>query len=110
MQTAQEVGKYVTDGKKVYPYNAHLDDLVKNGTLQYCEKPTNVKNSPKPVFRSPITYTPEERLEMARKLGITLGELTNMSPQEFETALADIAAKDAAPAAPVVEVKEGFPT
>lgn len=90
MQTPQEVGKYVTDGKMVYPYNAFLDEMVKSGALQYCDKPSDVATSPKPVFRTPITYTPEERLDLAQKLGITLGELTNMSGPEFEEALKQI--------------------
>jgi hypothetical protein len=107
MQTATEVGKYVTDGKQVYPYNAFLDDLVANGTLQYCAKPEKVSASPKPVFRSPLKYTPEERLELARKLNITLGELTNYSPQEFEAALATLENPQPVVAA---EPATGFPT
>lgn len=84
MQTLAEVGKYVTDGKKVYPYNAHLDDMLANGKLQFCEKPTAVAASPRAKYRSPITFTPDERLSLAQRMNITLGELTNMSPQEFE--------------------------
>lgn len=87
MQTQEEVGKYVTDGKMTYPYNAYLDDLLANGTLQFCEKPSTVKASPKLTFRSPLTYTPEERLVLAQKMGVKLGDLTNMSPQEFEDAM-----------------------
>lgn len=105
MQTAEEVGKYVTDGKKVYPYNAYLDDMVKNGTLQFCERPTSVKDSPKPKFRSPVMFTPEQRLEIATKLGVTLGDLTNYSPQEFEDALQKIERGD-----PVPVATDGFPT
>jgi hypothetical protein len=108
MQTPQEIGKYVTDGKLVYPYNAFLDELVKNGTLQYCDKPTNVEVSPRPTFRSPINYTPEERLDLAQKLGITLGELTNMSGPEFEEALTQIENGTVVkPVPPTTE--EGFP-
>lgn len=104
MQTANEVGKYVTDGKMTYPYNAYLDDLIANGTLHYCERPATVKGAaPKLVFRTPISFTPDERLVFAQKLGITLGELTNMSPQEFETALQSI--EDGTVAKPA----EGFP-
>lgn len=110
MQTSEEVGKYVTDGKKVYPYNMYLDDLLNNGTLQFCEKPTNVKTSAKPVFRSPIKYTAEERLALAQKLGVTLGELNNMSPQEFETAMTQIESGVVATPAPAVAPAEnGFP-
>lgn len=90
MQTRSEAGKYVTDGKQVYPYNAFLDDLLANGSLQFCDKPTNVGESPAPTYRSPIHYTAEERLAYAQKLNITLGELTNMSGPEFEEALAKI--------------------
>jgi len=107
MQARTEVGKYVTDGKQVYPYNAYLDDLLANGSLQFCEKPTNVEDGPRPVFRSPINYTAEERLAYAQKLGITLGELTNMSGPEFEEALATIEGGDAAKPVPVVD---GFPS
>lgn len=110
MQTAEEVGKYVTDGKKVYPYNAYLDDLLQNGKLQFCERPTNVKDAPKPKFRSPVMYTPEQRLEIAGKLGITLGDLSNYSPQEFEAALQTLESGGApAPAQEVAQV-DGFPT
>jgi hypothetical protein len=109
MQTPSEVGKYVTDGKMVYPYNAFLDDMIKNGSLQYCGKPEGVALSPKPVFRTPITYTPEERLDLAQKLGITLGELTNMSGPEFEEALKQIETGTVVKP-PVAAVDDGFPS
>jgi hypothetical protein len=108
MQTRSEAGKYVTDGKQVYPYNAFLDDLLANGSLQFCEKPTNVEDGPRPVFRSPINYTAEERLDYAKRLNITLSELTNMSGPEFEEALATLEGDTAKPA--VVVGQDGFPT
>jgi hypothetical protein len=92
MQTQAEMGKWVTDGKMVYPYNAFLDELLNNGTLKFCEKP-----DPKPraapilaTLRSPVRMSPDERAETAAKLGITIGELGNMSPQELAEAEANV--------------------
>jgi len=105
MQTGTEVGKYVTDGKHVYPYNAFLDDLLANGTLRYCEKPAPrevARTATDVIQRSPVTMTPEERTALAEALGITLGELTNMSPQELQNAEAELANKAA--------LTQGFPT
>lgn len=89
MQTMDEVGKYVTDGKHTYPYNAFLDELINQGKLQFCERPARTGNavSPKPIYRSPLTIPPEESMKLAQKMGITLGDLRNMSPQEFEAEL-----------------------
>jgi hypothetical protein len=82
----------------VYPYNAYLDEMVKSGQLQFCAKPdpSTHKMADKPVLlRSPITMSPDERLELSKRWGVTLNELTNMSPQEFAAAEAEHA-KDAA--------------
>jgi hypothetical protein len=106
MQQPNEVGKFVTDGQMVYPYNAYLDDMVKAGKLQFCEKPAPVDRSAqvavKPVrLPSPILMPPDERLALAEKWGMTLGELTNMSPQEYA---AELAKRE-----PKVPETDGFP-
>lgn len=105
MQTNEEVGKYVTDGKHVYPYNAFLDAMLANGTLKRCDKPTPRGTGSKAdagLLRSPVTMTLEERTALAETLGISVGELTNMSPQELQNAEADLASKQA--------LNQGFPT
>lgn len=109
MQEPNEVGKFVTDGQMVYPYNAFLDEMVKAGKLQFCEKPAPIDRAAqvtaKPVrLPSPITMLPEERLALAEKWGMTLSELTDMSPQEYAAELA----KRAKAPAEVPEV-DGFP-
>lgn len=102
MQTAQEVGKYVTDGQHTYPYNAFLDEMIVSGKLQYCEKPATVKDgvAPKVTYRSPLTVPPEERMALAQRMGMTLGDVGNLSPQEFEAELKKLEAPATA---------EGFP-
>lgn len=100
MQEANELGKYVTDGKHTYPYNAYLDEMVKNGTLTFCDKPavrTPVARAA--LKRLPITLTLEERTTLAEKLGVTVGEVGNMSPQELAEAEAELSAR----------VVDGFP-
>jgi hypothetical protein len=92
-QEQNELGKYVTDGKHTYPYNAFLDELINNGTLKYCDKPVReaVLLTRKSVPReTPLTLTLQEREVMAGKLGITVGDLGNMSPQEFAAAKAEL--------------------
>lgn len=91
MQLQDEVGKYVTDGTHTYPYNAYLDDLLANGKLKFCDRPDPAQRvMPAPVpKRSPVMMTLEERTETATKLGVTLGELSNMSPQELAQAELD---------------------
>lgn len=94
MQEANELGKYVTDGKHTYPYNAYLDELLNNGKLQFCSKPTpSAPGAPRVSMRSPIMLPPEERLALSEKLGVTLGELGNMSPQELAEAEAELQIK-----------------
>jgi hypothetical protein len=107
MQEPNEVGKFVTDGQMVYPYNAYLDEMVKSGKLQYCERPAPIdattKVAPKPQrLPSPIMMPPEERLALAAKWGMTLNELTNMSPQEYAAELAKREPKE-------VPETDGFP-
>ncbi len=91
-QEQSELGKYVTDGKHTYPYNAYLDELVNNGTLKFCDKPVpKVAEARKaPPRDTPLTMTLEEREAMAQKLGISVGDLGNMSPQEFAAAKAEL--------------------
>lgn len=100
MQEASEVGKYVTDGKHTYPYNMFLDELLSNGTLKFCDKPAKrTADVPPPPAVSPVSMPPEERAALAETLGITVGELGNMSPQELAEAKAELGAK----------VVDGFP-
>lgn len=101
MQQQDEVGKYVTDGTHTYPYNQFLDELLNNGKLKFCDRPdpsTRVA-APAPPKRSPVTMTIEERTATAERLGVTLGELTNMTPQELAAAEAEAA----------IPQTEGFP-
>jgi len=49
---------------------------------------------------SPTTLPPETRAALATSLGISVGDLGNMSPQELAEAKADLSAK----------VLDGFPT
>lgn len=108
MQTANEYGKYVTDGKQVYPYNAFLDEMISAGKLKFCEKPspkgaTSV-SVPKPsLLRSPLTIPPEERRELAIKLGVGVNELLNMSSKEFEDVMQKL--ENDQP----IEIVDGFP-
>lgn len=89
--------RYVTDGTMVYPYNAFLDEKIKAGQLSFCEKPApsmKPKEKRAPVqLVSPILLPPDERADIAKKWGITMSELNNMSPQEFAAAEADYDAK-----------------
>ena len=92
MQEADEVGKWCTDGKHTYPYCMHLDPLLKNGTLQMCDKP------PPPVvpvragpIRTVAVMTLDERETLAGKLNISVGDLGNMSPQELAEAEREVA-------------------
>jgi len=96
MQTMDEVGKYVTDGKHTYPYNAFLDEMINAGKLQFCERPTRTDGAqtPKPIYRSPLTIPPDESMKLAQRMNITLGDLRNMSPQEFEAAMVELEAED----------------
>ena len=96
-QDQAELGKYVTDGKHTYPYNAFLDEMIGNGSLKYCDKPVVVPvEARKAVPRAtPLTLTLEERTTMAEKLGITVGELGNMSPQEYANAKTELEQSDA---------------
>ena len=101
MQEQQEIGRYVTDGKHTYPYNMFLDDLLSNGTLKFCDKPVKSAAPAAPVPTiSPTTLPPETRAALATSLGISVGDLGNMSPQELAEAKADLSAK----------VLDGFPT
>jgi len=97
MQEANEVGKYVTDGKHTYPYNMFLDEDINSGKLKFCDKPatpaTPVLHARPPIFRKPETITLEEREVLAAKLGITVGDLGNMSPQELAEAEAELEAR-----------------
>lgn len=95
MQEASEVGKYVTDGKHTYPYNMFLDELLANGTLKFCDKPAPRAPvaSSTPVI-SPVAMPPEEREALAQALGIKVGDIGNMSPQELAEAKANLAAKE----------------
>ena len=107
MQTRDEVGKYVTDGVHVYPYNAFLDEKINAGTLQFCERPVRDPNgaaTPKPLFRSPLTIPAEESMALAQRMGITLGDLRNMSPQEFEAEMQKLDKADE------TKVTDAFPT
>lgn len=92
MQEQSEVGKWVTDGKHTYPYNMYLDDLISNGTLKVCEKPVAKSQAMTPAapLRSPATLTPDERAALAAQLGISVGEVGNMSPQELAAAQAEL--------------------
>lgn len=92
MQEQSEVGKWVTDGKHTYPYNMYLDDLINNGTLKVCEKPVAKPQTAAPAapLRSPATLTPDERAALAAQLGISVGEVGNMSPQELAAAQAEL--------------------
>lgn len=101
MQEASEVGKYVTDGKHTYPYNMFLDELLANGTLKFCDKPAkSTAAAPPPPAISPVLIPPEEREALAKALGVSVGELGNMSPQELAEAKAELSAK----------VVDGFPS
>jgi hypothetical protein len=103
MQEANEVGKYVTDGKHTYPYNMYLDEDINAGRLKYCEKPAAPVPHARPAtFRKPETIPLEERELLASKLGITVGDLGNMSPQELAEAEAELELK--APS-----LTDGFP-
>lgn len=102
MQEQQEIGRYVTDGKHTYPYNMYLDELLANGTLKFCDKPAKREMTAAVAAAkhiSPTTIPPDERAALAAMLGITVGELGNMSPQELAEAKADLASK----------VVDGFP-
>lgn len=91
MQEANELGKYVTDGKHVYPYNMFLDEDLKSGKLTYCEKPgPKLKVAREIPTRTALRMTLEERTILAEKLGVTVGDLGNMSPQELATAEANL--------------------
>jgi len=92
MQEQHEMGKWVTDGKHTYPYNAFLDALVANGTLKFCDKPDPKPAALMPKVRSPISMTMDERTALATKLGVSVGDVGNMSPQELAEAEADVAA------------------
>jgi hypothetical protein len=102
MQTMEEAGKFVTDGQHTYPYNAFLDEMLNSGKLQFCERPAAVKDgvAPKVTLRSPLTLPAEERMALAQRMGMTLGDVGNLSPQEFEEELKKL---EALPTA------EGFP-
>lgn len=107
MQTLDEVGKFVTDGQHTYPYNAYLDEMINSGKLQFCERPVRDPNGAatvKPLFRSPLTIPAAESMELAQRMGVTLGDLRNMSPQEFEAELQKLEKADGA------KVTEAFPT
>lgn len=97
MQEADEVGKWVTDGKHTYPYNMYLDELINNGTLKVCDKPAPIVRTAAgtTLVRSPATMTLEERTALAAKLGIPVGDVGNMSPQELAAAEAELATQDA---------------
>lgn len=98
MQEADEVGKWVTDGKHTYPYNMYLDELINNGTLKVCDKPvraTRAVDEPPKALRTPASMTLAERTALADKLGVPLGDVGNMSPQELAAAEAEFAAQDA---------------
>lgn len=91
MQEASEVGKYVTDGKHTYPYNMFLDEDINSGKLKFCEKPLPRKlRDPEPALKTPLKMTLEERQVLAAKLGISIGDLGNMSPQELANAEAEL--------------------
>lgn len=92
MQEQTEMGKWVTDGKHVYPYNMFLDELINNGTLKVCDKPESSGKTAAASLplRSPATLTPDERAALAAQLGITVGEVGNMSPQELAAAQAEL--------------------
>jgi hypothetical protein len=90
MQEATEVGKWVTDGKHTYPYNMFLDELVSNGTLKFCDKPEpKAPDAPMAAKRKPVTMSMDEREALAAKLGITVGDLGNMTAQELAEAEAE---------------------
>lgn len=102
MQEEHEVGKWVTDGKHTYPYNGYLDALLANGTLHYCDKPApRATVAPTPKVKSPMQMTLEERTQLADKLGIPVGDIGNMSPQELAEAEAEAEAAS--------KTVEGFP-
>lgn len=82
---------YVTDGKHTYPYNLFLDEMIKAGKLQFCERPSVLGPAAAVPLRSPLTMGPEERMALAKRLNITLGDLSNMSPQELTEAEAALA-------------------
>lgn len=97
MQEQNEMGKWVTDGKHTYPYNMYLDELINNGTLKVCEKPVTVRRAEATVatpLRSPASMTLAERTALAGKLGIPLGDVGNMSPQELAAAEAELATQE----------------
>lgn len=94
MQEATEVGKYVTDGTHTYPYNMFLDEDINSGKLKFCDKPAVPMLHARPtLFRKPETLTLEEREVLAGKMGITVGDLGNMSPQELAEAEAELEAR-----------------
>ncbi len=92
MQEASEAGKYVTDGKHTYPYNMFLDEDINAGKLKFCDKPLPKTLRPAdPPLRTPVKMPLAEREALANKLGISLGDLGNMSPQELANAESELA-------------------
>jgi hypothetical protein len=91
MQEANELGKYVTDGKHVYPYNMFLDEDLKSGKLTYCDKPTPRPKVAREIpTRTALRMTLDERTALAEKFGVSVGDLGNMSPQELAAAEANL--------------------
>lgn len=87
MQEANEVGKWVTDGTHTYPYNMFLDSDINSGKLKFCAKPEpKAATAPVILTRKALTMTLEEREDLATRLGISVGDLGNMSPQELAAA------------------------
>lgn len=96
MQEANELGKYVTDGKHTYPYNSFLDEMVNSGKLKFCDKPDPVRAvaaAKNTHLRNPINLTLEERTVLAEKLGLSVADVGNMSPQELATAEQEVLEK-----------------
>lgn len=111
MQLEDEVNKWVTDGKHVYPYTAFLDELLANNKLKFCDKPEPRVPSVSNRLVAPTMLSPEARGALSQRLGVDLNDLLNMSAQELAEAEAEYeATKDTKVPLSPSATTAGFPS